>query len=135
MNKMTTEIQRNDYLKTQPDEVLTHVFGQVSSVDILEDMKVRIRILVLKSFNNSNLSLVNGRIIDCILPEIKDRKAAPYQELMNWVGSSLPIYSGNTIDLLDLKDCSVIATVKPKYIKKTKRYDTALRNLIIMPLG
>lgn len=116
------------------DEILTHFLGRITSVDILTDNRIRIRILQLQSFNNPNLSLVNNRIIDCILPEIRDGKAAPYQNLMNWVGSSLPVYSGNTINLLDLKDCSVIATVKPKYIKKTKRYDTVIRNLIIMSL-
>lgn len=134
MNEMTTKIRRKDYITKESDEVLTHIIGTISSVEILKDNRIRIRILELQSFNNPNLSLVNGRIIDCILPEIKDRKAvAAYQELVNCVGSSLPIYSDDTINLLDLKGCSVVATVKPKYIKKSRRYYTKLKNLVILP--
>lgn len=133
MSTMTTEIKRDDYLQGPRDEILTHILGQVSSVEVLIDKRIRVRILQLESFNNPNLSLVNGRTIDCIFPEIGGGKSAPYQELINCISSSMPRHSGNTLDLLDLIGCSVLATVKPKYIKKSKIYSTKLKNLVILP--
>lgn len=126
-------INRGHYLNILEEE-LTHFIGIVTSVDIMPDKRIRIRLSHSTHFNNYHLFAANNGVIDCFLPPINSKEVVPYQNMLRWIGENLPIYEDNSFHLVDLKGASVIATVKLRYVSKKKRYKTKLTNLIILSL-
>lgn len=117
------------------EEDLVHFKGIISSICVLPDNSVQIRILMKYPFTNHPLFEVNRSIIDCILPPISANQLTPYKNLLHFLGNSVPCYTDDTIDLFDLQLATVIASVKPKYVRKNRFYATKLINLIIVSLN
>lgn len=117
------------------EENSVHFKGIISSVCVLPDKSIRIRILMKYPFTTHPIFEVNRSIIDCILPPISANQVTPYKNLLHFLGNSVPCYTDDTIDLFDLQLATVIASVKPKYVRKKSTYVTKLTNLIIVSLN
>ena len=121
---------KSDYLNST-DKHSAHFIGTISSVKILTSGDLEIRFVETHKLNRHPIFAVTNSVICCILPN----KIAPSQNLVRWLGDSLPVYPDGSIHLEDLEKAKVIVSVKPRYVKTFRRYDTKLENLIVLSLN
>lgn len=126
-------MKKSDYLFKKNDE-LVHFIGEVLYISVLPDERIQIRFLMKKTYSNNLLFEINNSIVDCLLPSVRANQKAPYEKLFRWVGSSLPIYTDDSVNLVDLKGALVMASVRPRYVKKLRRFETKFENIVVMSL-
>lgn len=126
-------MKKSDYLFKKNDE-LVHFIGEVLYISVLPDERIQIRFLMKKTYSNNLLFEINNSIVDCLLPSVRANQKAPYEKLFRWVGSSLPIYTDGSVNLVDLKGALVMASVRPRYVKKLRRFETKFENIVVMSL-
>lgn len=125
--------EKSDYLYNKNDE-LVHFIGEVLYISVLPDERIQIRFLMKRTFSNNLLFEINNSIVDCLLPSLRVNQKAPYEKLFRWVDSSLPVYTDGSINLVDLEGALVMASVKPRYVKRVRRFETKFENMVVMSL-